>query len=207
MSFKYRSSLLLGTVALLSAFFGATVFAHIPIPPKKSEIGRKESSSVAKGFTLVDQSGAKFHFKPAGGQFVLVTFVYTSCPDVCPLLTAKFAAIQRSLEQEKRDDYMLLTISTDPERDTPAKMKEYAQAYRADFRHWRFLTGSRRDLAPVWKNFGVTVKELGNGQIQHTNLTTLIDPAGVRRVDYYGDKWQEKEILRDLKWLDGSRVR
>ncbi|MGH7784864.1 MAG: SCO family protein, partial [Candidatus Binatia bacterium] len=178
MSFKYRRSLLLAIGALLSAFLSASVFAHIPIPPKTGEIGRKESSSVAKAFTLVDQSGVKFQFKPAGGKFVLVTFVYTTCPDVCPLLTAKFASIQRTLEREERDKYMLLTISTDPARDTPAKMKAYAQAYKADFRHWRFLTGSRKDLAEVWKNFGVTVKDLGNGQIQHTNLTTLIDSGG-----------------------------
>jgi cytochrome oxidase Cu insertion factor (SCO1/SenC/PrrC family) len=51
----------------------------------------------------------------------------------------------------------------------------------------------------------VTVKDLGNGQIQHTNLTTLIDRRGIRRVDYYGDKWQEKEVLKDLTRLRRDR--
>ena len=202
MTFKYRIRLLLGTSALWVALLNVVASAHVPIPPKKTEIGRRESNSPAKDFTLVDQSGAPFHFKPASGKYVLVTFVYTSCPDVCPLLTAKFAAIQRALDEEKRGDYMLLTISTDPERDTPAKMNAYAQLFKANLRHWRFLTGSHKDLAPVWKDFGVLVRELGNGQIQHTNLTTLIDPRGVRRVDYYGDKWQEKEVLRDLRALE-----
>jgi protein SCO1 len=205
MIFKYRIRGLLGMSAVLVALLDVVAYAHVPIPPKRTEIGRKESSSPAKEFTLVDQSGTLFHFKPASGKFILVTFVYTSCPDVCPLLTAKFAAIQRSLEEKKRGDYMLLTISTDPERDTPSKMNAYAQAYKADLRRWRFLTGSHKDLAQVWKDFGVTVRELGNGQIQHTNLTTLIDPEGVRRVDYYGDKWQEKEVLKDFKALEGSR--
>ena len=51
----------------------------------------------------------------------------------------------------------------------------------------------------------MTVRDLGNGQIQHTNLTTLIDPRGIRRVDYYGDKWQEKEVLKDLTRLRQAR--
>src|SRR4051812_3775257 len=103
MTSKYRIRVLLGMSAVLVALLlDVVASAHVPIPPKRTEIGRKESSSPAKEFTLLDQSGTPFHFKPASGKFILVTFVYTSCPDVCPLLTAKFAAIQRSLEEEKR---------------------------------------------------------------------------------------------------------
>jgi cytochrome oxidase Cu insertion factor (SCO1/SenC/PrrC family) len=57
----------------------------------------------------------------------------------------------------------------------------------------------------VWKNFGVNVQDHGNGQIQHTNLTTLIDARGMRRVDYYGDKWRVKEVLKDIKWLASEK--
>ena len=205
MTFKSRISLWIAAVSLAVGLLSTPVFSHIPTPPKKGEIGRRESSTPAPNFALIDQSGKSFKFTPAGGKLVLVTFVYTTCPDVCPLFTAKLASIQRILEQEKRDDYLLLTITTDPARDTPAKMKAYAQAFHADFQRWHFLSGTREALAPVWKGFGVTVKDLGNGQIQHTNLTTLIDPKGIRRVDYYGDKWQEKEILKDIKRLRQAR--
>ena len=84
-------------------------------------------------------------------------------------------------------------------------MKEYAEAFKPDFRRWHFLTGSAKELAQVWKDFGVRVQDLGYGQIQHTNLTTLIDGQGLRRVDYYGDKWLEKEILKDLRRLAGEK--
>ena len=205
MTFKSRISLWIAAVSLAVGLLSTPVFSHIPTPPKKGEIGRRESSTPAPNFALIDQSGKSFKFSAASGKLVLVTFVYTTCPDVCPLFTAKLASIQRILEQEKRDDYLLLTITTDPARDTPAKMKAYAQAFHADFRRWHFLSGTREALAPVWKEFGVTVKDLGNGQIQHTNLTTLIDPKGIRRVDYYGDKWQEKEILKDIERLRQAR--
>ena len=180
------------------------LYAHIPMPPKKGEIGRRETNLPAPSFTLIDQEGKKFKFRPASGNVVLVTFVYTTCPDVCPLFSAHFAAIQRALDQEKRQNYLLLSISTDPARDTPAKMKAYAQAFKADGKHWQFLTGLQKDLAEVWKLFGVNVKDHGNGQIQHTNLTTLIDAKGTRRVDYYGDKWLVKEVLKDIKWLEAQ---
>jgi protein SCO1 len=205
MILKSKSKLALGAVPLVLSFMISEVSAHIPIPPKKGEIGRRETNVVAPNFTLTNQAGQRFNFNANGGKVVLVTFVYTTCPDVCPLFSAHFAAIQRAVAEEKRENYLLLSISTDPKRDTPAKMKTYAEAFKADFKHWQFLTGSQKDLSAVWKNFGVSVKDHGHGQIQHTNLTTLIDAKGVRRVDYYGDKWLVKEVLKDIKWLESEK--
>jgi protein SCO1/2 len=205
MTSKSKSSIGLGAVLIALSLLTTELHAHIPIPPKKGEIGRRETNVAAPGFTLTDQAGKKFNFKAASGKVVLVTFVYTTCPDVCPLFSAHFAAIQRALRDEKREDYLLLSISTDPKRDTPAKLKAYAEAFKADVKHWHFLTGAQKDIAEVWKNFGVNVKDHGNGQIQHTNLTTLIDAKGMRRVDYYGDKWLVKEVLKDIKWLESEK--
>ena len=205
MTSKSKSKLGLGAVLLALGFLTSEVKAHIPLPPKKSEIGRRETNVAAPSFTLTNQAGKQFRFNAASGTFVLATFVYTTCPDVCPLFSAHFAAIQRALEAEKFENYLLLSISTDPKRDTPAKMKAYAEAFKADLKHWQFLTGSQKDLSEVWKNFGVNVKDHGNGQIQHTNLTTLIDAKGYRRVDYYGDKWLVKEVLKDIKWFASEK--
>ncbi|MGE5304238.1 MAG: SCO family protein [Alphaproteobacteria bacterium] len=176
--------------------------AHLPVPPKKGDIGKKAVRATLADFTLVDQDGKRFQFASARGKLVVVTFIFTTCPDICPLLTAKFAAMQRELAAHKRADYMLLSITTDPQTDTSAVLKSYAERYKPDFRHWLFLTGSREQLAKVWKEFGVTVQTAGPGQIQHTILTTLIDRGGIRRIDYYTDHWQEKEILRDIASLD-----
>ncbi len=205
MTLKSKSKLGLGPILLALSFLISEVSAHIPIPPKKGEIGRRETNVAAPSFTLTNQAGQRFKFNANSGKVVLVTFIYTTCPDVCPLFSAHFAAIQRAVAEEKRESYLLLSISTDPKRDTPAKMKAYAEAFKADFKHWQFLTGSPTDLAEVWKTFGVNVKDHGNGQIQHTNLTTLIDAKGVRRVDYYGDKWLVKEVLKDIKWLESEK--
>lgn len=190
-------------VLLLSQVLPA--LAHVPLPPKRGEIGRKEVRVKAPTFTLVEQNGRKFTFEPAQKKLVLVNFIYASCPDVCPLFTAKLAAIQRTLQAEKNDRYLLLSISTDPKRDTPAKLKSYGDAFKADYRRWYFLTGSAQELEPVWKAFGIRVKALDDGQVQHTNLLTLIDSKGFRRVDYYGDKWLEKEVLKDMRRLSAEQ--
>lgn len=201
---KLSISRLLASTTILLSLCAVPAFPHLPLAPKKPEIGRKATQTAVPEFTLVDQNGKSFRFANARGKLVLATFIFTTCPDVCPLLTAKFATIQRTLREKNMDDYLLLSITTDPSRDTPAVLKSYGEQFKADFNHWLFLTGSEPELAKVWKGFGVTVRKTADGQMQHTALTTLIDRRGVRRVDYYTDKWEEKEILRDMASLDSS---
>lgn len=181
-------------------------WSHIPIPPKEpSATGRRVVKIPVPDFRLTDQDGRLFQFASARGKLILVTFIFTTCPDVCPLLTAKFAAIQRALEEKKTKGVLLLSISTDPERDSTAALKDYAQRFKADLKSWSFLTGSRQELAKVWKIFGVNVTRTESGDVQHTGLTTLIDRQANRRVDYYGEKWQEKGALRDIQWLRSAK--
>jgi protein SCO1/2 len=190
---------------LLVAFACGTTSAHFPIPPKKGEIGRRVVEKPVNNYVLTDQNGRKFQLSDSRGKILAITFVYTKCPDVCPLFTAKFASIQRVLDQREKDqretkpsDYLLLTITTDPEYDTPAQLKSYAEHFKPNFANWLFLTGTKQELAKLWKDFGVSVRKSADGHVQHTALTTVIDRHGIRRIDYYGDKWQEKELLRDL---------
>jgi protein SCO1/2 len=195
---------------VIAAWFGfglhiSLAQAHVPIPPKQpSDVGRRLVKTAVPNFVLTDQSGKLFSFDGTRGKLVLASFIFTTCPDVCPLLTAKFAAIQRALNEKKLPDYWLLSITTDPERDSAASLKEYAGRFKADLSHWSFLTGPRADLANGWKAFGVNVTKTESGQIFHTALTTLIDRQGLRRVDYYGDKWLDQEVLKDIQWL-GAR--
>lgn len=197
--------------AIVAVLFAAGLLpsfgsSHIPIPPKEpSEIGRRVVKKTVADFILTDQDGKPFQFRSTRGKLVLVTFIFTTCPDVCPLLTAKLAGIQRTMGEKKIRDYFLLSITTDPERDTAAELKEYAGHFKADIRNWSFLAGSRREVAKVWKLFGVNVTKNASGQVQHTSLTTLVDHQGNRRVDYYGDKWQEKEVLKDIEWLSSAK--
>jgi protein SCO1 len=207
MSSRLNASVGFVSALILTGLLAFPTYGHLPIPPKKAAAGRKVVQSPVPDFTLVDQDGKLFRFASARGKLVVTTFIFTTCPDVCPLISAKLLAIQRSLGAKKQNNYLLLSITTDPERDTAPALKAYAEQYNADFRHWLFLTGRRDELTNVWKSFGVNVSKSAGGQVQHTALTTLIDKQGIRRVDYYTDKWQEKELLKDIVWLEsfGSR--
>ncbi len=198
MSSKSSHSIAVAASFVIVAVTFVSALGHFPIPPKKGEIGRRLVDKPVKNFALTDQGGRSFRLEDARGKILAVTFVYTKCPDVCPLFTAHFAAMQRALDSKNRTDYLLLTITTDPEQDTPSQLKSYADLFKPNYANWLFLTGSKSSLERVWKNFGVSVRKRDDGHIQHTALTTLIDRRGVRRVDYYGDKWHEKELLRDL---------
>lgn len=189
------------SITLFLSLFGGTVLAHLPGPPKKGESGRKAVSIPVQDFTLTDQDGKDFRFQSLRGKVVLITFIFTTCPDICPLLTAKLSHIQQKLEAEKKNGFFLVTITTDPEVDKPPVLKSYAERYKADLRSWAFLTGDKESLSKAWTAFGVNVKRQQSGQIQHTGLTTLVDRAGLRRVNYYGDAWQDKEVLRDMAAL------
>jgi protein SCO1 len=202
MSSKSNLNRVIAAILLGAGVLPSVASSHIPIPPKEpSQIGRRIVKKTVADFKLTDQDGKPFKFSGTRGKLVLVTFIFTTCPDVCPLLTAKLAAIQRTLEENKFRDYFLLSITTDPERDTAIALKQYARHFKADFHNWSFLTGSRQEVAKVWKLFDVNVTKNESGQVQHTSLTTLIDSHGNRRVDYFGDKWQEKEVLKDIEWL------
>jgi protein SCO1/2 len=207
MSSKSNISRVIAASLLSATLLTGFALAHVPLPPREpDQIGRREVKTAVANFKLVDQDGNPFQFSNNRGKLALITFIFTTCPDVCPLLTAKFAAIQRTLEKSRNNkDLLFVSITTDPERDTSAVLKDYGARFKADFRNWKFLTGSRPDLAKVWKIFGLSVIKTQSGDVQHTSFTTLIDRQGKRRVDYYGDKWRDKEVLKDIQWLRAQK--
>jgi protein SCO1 len=92
-------------------------------------------------FTLTSHDGAAVTLGDFRGKVVAVAFIYTSCPDVCPMLTDKMARVQDALGSDFGSRIAFLSITTDPERDTPEVLKGYAEAFEANLAGWSFLTG------------------------------------------------------------------
>lgn len=168
----------------------------------KGRTGRQAVQMPAPDFRLTDQDSQPFSLRDWRGRAVIVGFGFTTCVDVCPLLAANLAVIQRELPQATRPRTGLLLITTDPEYDTPAILRRYGARYGADFETWKFLTGTVEELEWVWEGFGVAVKKRGPGRVDHTTLTTIVDREGIRRVNYYGTRWRPRDARRDLlRWL------
>jgi protein SCO1/2 len=157
-------------------------------------------------FSLTDQSGERFLFKRIKGKVTLVAFAYTTCPDVCPLVTSAMRQAQLELKSPERDAVYFATVTTDPEVDQPKVLAAYAQRYGADLSNWAFLTGDEQSLNRVWQSFGVKVRRKARGLIDHTPLTAIVDQTGTMRVAYVGTAPDPKVILQDIRSLLSRRV-
>jgi protein SCO1 len=158
----------------------------------------------APEFVLTDQDGRRVALKSLRGHVVAVTFIFASCTDTCPLLTATMAGIQDRLGSAFGRDVQFVSITVDPERDTPAALKRYAEAHRANPAGWSFLTGTPDEIREVAKGYGVYYKKTARGDVDHTFLTTLIDRHGTMRVQYMGVRFDPDEMLRDLRSLSNE---
>ena len=136
------------------------------------------AGDVAPDFTLTDQNGDRFSSGALRGRWAVVDFVYTRCTGPCPILTSLQVDLQRKLTPEQRAALRFVSITLDPEFDTPAVLADYAKARGADLADWSFLTGPPADVAEVVKRFGVGTLRAANGQIDHLVATFVIDPQG-----------------------------
>ena len=179
-------------------------YAHMPDAPKNALKTAKALNVTTPDFVLVNQDNQSFPSTQLRGKVVALNFIFTTCTDVCPIFTANLAQLQRTLNNRYSRDVFFISITTDPEVDSPKVLKAYAQRYNADFKNWVFLTGPESELNRVWKSFGIRVIKKGRGLVQHTSLTTVIDRQGIRRFNHYGEKWRIKDVENEMLQLLGN---
>jgi len=153
-------------------------------------------------FKLIDQNGKRFAFHQYRGRIVVLTFIYTRCPlpDYCPLMTANFAEIEKALksEPESNPKTYLLSITVDPEYDTPKVLREYAAAHSAGSGYWYFATGTKDEVKQVATYFGLQYWPDGD-QIVHGLRTAIVGADGKLVKLFRGNEWKPDEIVRELR--------
>jgi protein SCO1 len=168
----------------------------------KAEEGERLSKiGPAPAFTLTAQDGQRLSLNELRGKVVVITFIYTSCADACPLLTAKMAGLQDELGTAFGPKIFFVSITVDPERDTPEVLTRYAQAHGANLSGWAFLTGRPDEIRAVARQYGIYSKKQAADDVDHTFLTSLVDQRGTLRVQYMGIRFDPGELLRDLQSL------
>ncbi len=172
---------------------------------KKREAYAQIVHEAAAGFTLRDAHGRSVGLADFRGQVVVLNFVYTNCPDVCPLHSERIAEIQEMVNRTPmRDIVKFISITSDPTNDTPEVMKAYGPAHGLDPANWNFLTSgtdapeATRDLA---RDYGLIFK-LGDGGYQlHGVVTHLIDKSGILRAKYHGLKFHPTNFFLHVNAL------
>jgi protein SCO1/2 len=162
--------------------------------------GTELGGAAAPDFTLTDAiTGDTVTLSSLRGNVVALAFLYTRCPDVCPLTAAQFRAAQKQLGADGAR-VRFVAVSVDPEGDTPAAVKAFSDAH--DLKdHYRYLIGPRATLAAVWSAYGVGAFPAPTGtNVNHNDAIYLIDAMGREREIVHADV-ALKDLVADLRVL------
>jgi len=154
-------------------------------------------------YHFTNQFGQPVSLSQFRGQALAITFLFTRCPypTFCPLMASNFEAVQKELLAipNAPTNWHLLTISFDPEWDTPSRLKVYAERYHYDARHWSFLTGTLIDVTAITEQFGLQFWREGQDQnISHNLRTAVVDARGRVQTILSQNKWKPEELLAEI---------
>jgi len=164
-------------------------------------------------FAFTDQDGKHISLHQFRGKVLMVTFIYTRCPfpDFCPRMSGNFAEIYKKIGTDPQlANTYLLSVSFDPEHDTPNVLRQYgfSVAHKHDaalFRRWEFAALKADDLPKIADFFALTVKPEG-GMITHNLSTAVIGPDGKIVNWYHGGDWQVSDLIKDAASVHASKA-
>lgn len=130
--------------------------------------------------SLEDHFGESTGLDRYRGQPVLVTMFYTSCPHVCPMLISTIKLTESKLSVEERAELRVLTISIDPERDTPVNLRETRERHSVDTDRWSMTRSEPGDVRKIAGVFGIKYKQLPDGEFNHSTRIVLLDRNGTQ---------------------------
>jgi protein SCO1/2 len=192
-------------VALLLLLAPVLPLAAHSLEELQGELGDQEKyfqpiGKKAPDFILEDAEGRAVALQDLRGKVVVLHFVYASCPDVCPLHAERIAEIQEMVNRTPmRELVQFVTITTDPEHDTPEVMRDYGPAHGLDSANWVFLTSgpdrpedTTRKLA---ERFGHTFSKAEDGYQVHGVVTHVIDRDGRWKANFHGLEFEPTNLV------------
>jgi protein SCO1/2 len=205
---------LVGTLSAALLLIAVTVYGMT-----RRQATALELLADAPSFELIDQLERPVSSNEFRGKVIVADFVYTNCPDICPMLSLRMQELQERLAQEQLlgSQVQLLSFTVDPARDTAAVLREYARRFRADPVGWRFLTGPEAEVhRVVEKGFLLGLQKMPpNGtmthdtddhaddgyEVMHSTRFALVDREGRIRAYYDGREFDLEHVVRDIRGL------
>lgn len=179
-----------------AAVLAMLVSCGAPESFKGTDLGKMPEAD----FALSDTAGHAVQLAGLRGSPVVLTFVYSQCLDVCPLIAHKLSQVYAALGADSQR-VKFVAVSTAPELDTPISIARFAQAQGMDGK-WIYLNGTRAQLEPVWASYfiGADAAAQSGAQVNHQSRVILIDALGQQRVNYDPD-FAPEDVTHDLKLL------
>lgn len=201
-SYSGKSSklfIIFATVLIIFLMGGCS--SHLPV-----------KKNIRASFQLINQDSSKVNFpNDYKGDITVMSFIYTNCPDICPLTTNNLQMIQQKLNKDNIKGVQFLELSFDPDRDTPSILKKYADVRSLDEKNFQLLTGNKKVIDSLLKVMNIyaiptdTIRYNNKGftySFIHTDRITLIDKQSRIRKEYKGSTVDQKEIIDDIKSLE-----
>lgn len=181
----------------------APIAADVPAASPTARVALLQPGDRAPDTALTGETGGPVTFMMWSGSAVAVTFIYTRCPlpQFCPLMDRRFADLQRLIKADAtlNGRVHLLSVSFDPDTDTPAVLRAHANKLGADPSLWHFATAPRDDVDRFAAAFGVNVIREADQTITHNLRTAVIDPGGRVVAIYDGTGWTPDQIVSDFR--------
>lgn len=210
MSWRLASRLSVITLAVIVVIL-ITVIQHNRATQSSSSSSSSSSASTsasglqgtdlngtpAPNFQLTDQYGKTVSLAQFRGKPVVVTFLYTHCPDVCPLTAEHLHTTLQQLGSDAKN-VAILAVSTDPKRDTTAEALKFSTEHNMQ-NYWHFLTGTQQQLSPIWSSYSIYAQQQQQ-KVNHSTALYVIDKKGNERV-YMGDDFDPGQMAANLKQL------
>jgi len=164
-----------------------------------------------RNYAFLNQDSAAVNFPEIiKDKITVMGFIYTHCPDICPMTTHNMVLTEERLIEEGIDDVLFVALSFDPERDSPEVLRKFAEIRDIKFDNWIFLTGDELTTNDALKRFDVkaiitdsTFYEDGtfSYSIMHTDRISLINNTGILKKNYKGSTINIEELITDIKYL------
>jgi protein SCO1 len=192
--------------ACLYLCLGAASLSRAADAPPEAAVSVNPSLSIiarAPDFVLRDTKGSVVRLSDYRGHVVLLAFVFTTCPGVCPLISQQMSGLQGALKSAGLFGRQanLVSVTVDPETDSAKVLADYAQKFGADAAGWRFLRETPQKTKPVLKAYDEWTKLLPKGEIDHPARVYLIDQKGNIREIYSLAFFNEKQAFIDMRTL------
>jgi protein SCO1/2 len=161
-----------------------------------------------KNYTFFNQDSVEVIFPDIiQDKVTVIGFIYTNCPDICPMTTHNMYLIQQKLKKNAHDNVLFVSVTFDPDRDLPSVLKKFGEIRDIDFNNWIFLWGDKKNTESLLKRFDITALktdstyfddgELSYGMM-HTDRISLIDNESKLKKNYRGSKVNLEELYNDI---------
>ncbi len=199
----------IATAALLLCFISPSVAedANMALLRKAVEKAKRVEGNQLSDYSLIDQDEKPFNLSDYRGKPLLVSFIYTTCPDICNSVVASLVPSIEALKKEMGNAFNAVVVGFDAEFDTPEMMKAFGDHHEADYSLLRLASGDEKTIAGIVEAFGFFYDEIEEGGFSHLGVVTVVDDKGVIYDQIVKTKIEAADLRAPLKQLlSGERL-